>query len=709
VTGTRDGSVTAEADRYQVWDRSTNWAILEVPLGTSARSLSLASDGSRLVSGDGQRTNIWDVSGGKRLRQIPGEELPLALSPNGEILAAGTKKGMVLRKAGSGEKIWEVNDPRTAGVRAACFSPNGSLLLTDSTVWRFASDPRLGVVYQSLYQRAYLGFEGDLAGREVVLPRFTKDDGSIGFVAGRVGRALHLDGGLEFPETQGTRVGDSFTVQFWFRLDPWRVGTYQRVVASQLLSFGLRDRGHSPWVFLGFLNQGGHSSISLREHMGPVVPGRWYHLAVVHDGPDKTLRVYLDGASLFSQPAEFGVPTADRVGSLSFGSWWEGSRFQGALDEFALYDYVRTPEQIAADGQRGQAADQPPPRQPLPIPVERPILPERVSEFIEKEERTEFTVYRFLGDLSNLQLLDIDVAGGVVWVGTGRGLLRFDPASGAGALYGANAGMPGERVSRLAVAGEWVAADLDIYTGRNSVRGVGTYLFDPRAKIWTPLLNGFVWDLFWDGSRLWVGRADGAEARGLDGSVERFRPNESGLLHKAVHAIQVWRDTVWFAMLSDHVKEKNDFVGGGVSFLNRLTGEWRSYTTREGMARNYSCDIAVDDRRVFVAHWHEEKGLSLFDRKTERWSVLLKSENGVELGGVVLANDENTLWIGQQRGLVKLDKETRRATLYRELEGMPGYIVSGIAIDRDAVWVSAYSYGTPEFRSAGPVRIPRRK
>jgi hypothetical protein len=218
-----------------------------------------------------------------------------------------------------------------------------------------------------------------------------------------------------------------------------------------------------------------------------------------------------------------------------------------------------------------------------------------------------------------------------------------------------------------------------------------------------------VWDLFWDGSRLWVGRADGAEAHGLDGSVERFTPNDSGLLHKDVHAIRVWKDTVWFAMLGDHVKEKNDFVGGGVSFLNRLTGEWRSYTTREGMARNYSCDIAVDDRRVFVAHWDEEKGLSLFDRKTERWSALVKSENGVELGGVVLANDENTLWIGQQRGLVKLDKETRRATLYRELEGMPGYIVSGIAIDRDAVWVSAYSYGTPEFRSAGVVRIPRRK
>ena len=101
----------------------------------------------------------------------------------------------------------------------------------------------------------------------------------------------------------------------------------------------------------------------------------------------------------------------------------------------------------------------------------------------------------------------------------------------------------------------------------------------------------------------------------------------------------------------------------------------------------------LDDDEVFVAHWDEERGLSRIDRRTGRVEVLRRSANGIDLGGVVLAGDRETLWIGQQGALVRLDRASRQAKVLRETDGLPGYIVSGIAIGEDAVWASVYAYG----------------
>jgi hypothetical protein len=84
-----------------------------------------------------------------------------------------------------------------------------------------------------------------------------------------------------------------------------------------------------------------------------------------------------------------------------------------------------------------------------------------------------------------------------------------------------------------------------------------------------------------------------------------------------------------------------------------------------------------------------------------------RSANGIDLGGVVLAGDAATLWIGQQGALVRLDRATRQATALREADGLPGYIVSAIAIGEDAVWASVYAYGRDGVRAAGLVRFPR--
>jgi hypothetical protein len=191
------------------------------------------------------------------------------------------------------------------------------------------------------------------------------------------------------------------------------------------------------------------------------------------------------------------------------------------------------------------------------------------------------------------------------------------------------------------------------------------------------------------------------------GAVRRFTRSAGELVHDAVHAVRRHGDAVAFAALGDWVDEKKDFEGGGLTLWDRGRNRFRSYTERDGLVRAYSCDVFLDDTEVFVAHWEEELGLSRIDRRTGHVEAVRRSADGVDLGGVVLAGDAGTLWIGQQGALVRLDRATREATVLREGDGLPGYIVSAIAVAEDAVWASVYGYGGDGVRTAGLVRFPR--
>jgi hypothetical protein len=255
-----------------------------------------------------------------------------------------------------------------------------------------------------------------------------------------------------------------------------------------------------------------------------------------------------------------------------------------------------------------------------------------------------------------------------------------------------------------------VIVDSSTPTSPGNVRGTGVLAVEIASRTWTPMKDvGGVWDLWGDGSTLWVGTGDGAEARDLEtGALRRFTRASGELVHDTVHAVRRHGETVAFAGLGDWVKDTKDFAGGGVTLWDRRNNQFRSYAVTDGLARGYSCDVFLDDDEVFVAHWDEERGLSRIDRRTGRVEVLRRSANGIDLGGVVLAGERETLWIGQQGALVRLDRASRQATALRERDGLPGYIVSGIAIGEDAVWASLYAYGQDGIRSAGLVRFKRR-
>jgi len=350
---------------------------------------------------------------------------------------------------------------------------------------------------------------------------------------------------------------------------------------------------------------------------------------------------------------------------------------------------------------------------PLPRPAalrQRLSSGRDVAALLSVEERDGFTVYRFGGPLGGAQTLDLDLDPDAVWVGTSRGLLRLEPRTGSLRLWDEAEGLPGARLDEIAIAGGRVFADSSTPSGPHSIRGTGVLELDVAGRSLSILKDvGSVWDLWGDGSTLWVGARDGAQARDLETGGARHFTREAGeLVHNAVHAVRRHGDTVAFAAMGDWVEEEKDFEGGGLTLWDRGQDRFRSYAVRDGLARGYSCDVFLDDAEVFVAHWEEELGLSRIDRRTGEVETVLRSANGIDLGGVVLAGDAQTLWIGQQGALVRLDRATRQATALREADGLPGYIVSAIRVAEEAVWASVYAYGGDGVRAAGLVRFPRR-
>jgi hypothetical protein len=358
---------------------------------------------------------------------------------------------------------------------------------------------------------------------------------------------------------------------------------------------------------------------------------------------------------------------------------------------------------------------------PIPAPSHEPTAPAPgparapAPEPATWVDHGDFSSYRFAGELAGEGARAIDVDGDFVWIGTSVGLLEyaigadewelhrppFSPGRfGVSSVVATEEGRPAVKVQ-------------EYLEKKNHVRGKGAYWFDTRKDTWKPLSGGATGGriLDWDGSNLWVSLF--GEVRGLTSNSEVSRaftkadnPGWEGL---SIASADSDADELWTTGYGSIDRDTKEWSDGGVSRFVRETEQWVHYSMKDGLAHKYCKDIAVGPDAVWVAHFEEERGLSRFDRRTERWEAIERSANGLEIGGVRLAIDGDDLWIGQQGGLVRLDTRTLKAAEWTESEGLPGYIISGLAVGSKYLWASVYGYGSGDvkYRSAGVVRYPR--
>jgi hypothetical protein len=143
------------------------------------------------------------------------------------------------------------------------------------------------------------------------------------------------------------------TFEFWALLDPSRAAATATVSSPVAVrkwpSFGFycTSSAGGPIVFqIQFDPESGLTFANLTSNVS-LLPNTWHHIAATHDGTLAAL--YVDGVLEATAPAP-GPMVDYPTGEMRVGSEVDhtGRAWNGDLDELRLWDYARTPEQIAA-------------------------------------------------------------------------------------------------------------------------------------------------------------------------------------------------------------------------------------------------------------------------------------------------------------------------------------------------------------------------
>ncbi|MBK9608784.1 MAG: Ig-like domain repeat protein [Betaproteobacteria bacterium] len=176
--------------------------------------------------------------------------------------------------------------------------------------------------------------------------------GGVAYAAGQLGQAFLLDGSTGYIQNTnpvGLPLGAApRTMMLWFRT-PVNLASATEAAMVQYGSaaggqmFALITSGNAP----GRLYFYGHSSDVAGQTS--LLPNTWYHAAVSYDGT--TVRLYVNG-----QPdgqSAMGLNTQLSGDGLTIGLRHSSSRWQGEIDDVAIFDRALGAAEIAAVYQAG--------------------------------------------------------------------------------------------------------------------------------------------------------------------------------------------------------------------------------------------------------------------------------------------------------------------------------------------------------------------
>lgn len=159
-------------------------------------------------------------------------------------------------------------------------------------------------------------------------------------VAGVEGPALAFDGRDDYVALGEVGRFDAVTIAFWMQArDIAKADDWQGLVTSDtweegVFHIGVRDGKIDVHLHLGQARRGRLLSRTLRN-------GTWYHVAVVADCPDRTIRLFLNGQE--EDTADIG-PALSQIKLLALvaGREFDGKGFSryfhGAIDDVRIYD-----------------------------------------------------------------------------------------------------------------------------------------------------------------------------------------------------------------------------------------------------------------------------------------------------------------------------------------------------------------------------------
>jgi hypothetical protein len=180
--------------------------------------------------------------------------------------------------------------------------------------------------------------------------RGTLTNGPTWEANGKIGSALSFDGSDDYVNIaydSNLKLGNTGTISVWFKPITLDSGTHNIVSyggSSYADGYLLNQIGNSLYVYW---EGDGSSQIQLSNFFEI---NHWYYIVLVNNSG--SMSVYRNGKLITSGISSGGTITSDfstYIGGISSG-WY----INGLIDHVQIYDYARTPSQIAWDYNRGK-------------------------------------------------------------------------------------------------------------------------------------------------------------------------------------------------------------------------------------------------------------------------------------------------------------------------------------------------------------------
>ena len=160
---------------------------------------------------------------------------------------------------------------------------------------------------------------------------------------------------------------------------------------------------------------------------------------------------------------------------------------------------------------------------------------------------------------------------------------------------------------------------------------------------------------------------------------------------ESIKSLGVDGPEVWFAS------------GRGLTRYNEITGEWKNFGPRDGLAGRGAEWITVDDDFIWVARSEWDRGsnrpLSRYDKKTKKWTTF--STNDVLAAKTIrrIIATKKAVWIlyrpWDDSGVTRYDRRTKEWTTIKSGRG-----TLELAADDDYLWLAAPNEGLRRFHFA---------
>jgi len=304
-------------------------------------------------------------------------------------------------------------------------------------------------------------------------------------------------------------------------------------------------------------------------------------------------------------------------------------------------------------------------------------------------KKDKWKTYKEQDGLVDDSVLCIKIDGRYVWIGTEGGLSRYDKEIDSWATHQENSGDRyfglvfsfGRAIRfRDRVPVTVIALDGN-YVWIGTYRGVLRY--DKDKDSWSKytksdgLVSNEISAIAVDDDSVWFGT--------IDAGVSRYSKTEQAfvksytkrdlLASNRINSITVDGNYVWFA-----------FANGGVQQYVRSVDTWRAFTKDDVLPSNHITTIASYGQEVWMGTY--EDGIVRYDKRTDEWDSYKETENLIDNDINQLAVNEEQLWVATPSGLSRFDYHKQEWKNYKKADGLITNYVTCLELgDTDQVWV----------------------